>query len=143
MKTFIAALVLALLAVRPAYSHTQYPGQWAQVDPAEREWFRSQKSPSSGIPCCNTSDGTYAEEEIRGEHYWVQFTWRKCLHPNGYIIAPDTSPNLKCDDASSGWMQVPDEVVIHDPNRHGAPVVWWSVDGRKMWIRCYAPGAGL
>ena len=134
---------ILLLWIDIAFSRQIYPGQWAQIAPAERDWFRSQHSPSTGIPCCDISDGVFAEEEIRADHYWAQFIWRRCLHPKGYLIAPNMAPGLNCDDASSGWVQVPDEVVIHDPNRHGAPVVWWSVDGKKVWIRCYAPGAGL
>jgi hypothetical protein len=40
-------------------------------------------------------------------------------------------------------------VVIHDPNRHGAPVVWWTrasgttAATAKVRIRCYAPGGGV
>ncbi len=37
---------------------------------------------------------------------------------------------------------VPDEAVIHDPNRNGAPVVWWGWQD-KLFIRCYSPGAGI
>jgi hypothetical protein len=36
---------------------------------------------------------------------------------------------------------VPDDVVIREPNRNGAPVLWWRWNelGRPL-IYCYAPG---
>jgi hypothetical protein len=89
-------------------------------------WFRSQKSPKTGVICCNEADGVYAEEEVRSGHYWTRFP-----EPKGE------------------WMQVPDDVVIKDPNRHGVPVVWWyyemnPVNGkRELKIRCYAVGGGV
>ena len=48
-------------------------GQWKDIDPKVRQWFREQKSPQTGGYCCNESDGTYAEEEIREGHYWTRF----------------------------------------------------------------------
>lgn len=134
----LLALVVAitLLGLRMSLARTLYPGQWAQVDPAERQWFHSQKSPKSGIACCDEADGTYAEEELRGEHYWVRFTW---WFPLNGVHQP----------MQTDWIAVPDAVVIHNANRHGAPTVWWRWDSgtdifsAKVEIRCYAPGAGL
>lgn len=39
------------------------------------------------------------------------------------------------------WTPVPDDVVIREPNRNGAPVLWWRWNelGRPL-IYCYAPG---
>jgi hypothetical protein len=83
-----------------------------------RDWFRSQKSPKTGALCCNEADGLFAEEDIRDGHYWARWS-------------------------GHDWLPVPDEVVIHDPNRHGAPVVWWYVERGVTKIRCYAPGGGV
>src|SRR6516165_10625572 len=50
------------------------------------------------VPLCrNEVDGVYAEEQIRANLYWTRF--------------PETKGES---------MQVPDEVVIKDPNRNGA-----------------------
>jgi hypothetical protein len=138
MAAPIVASVGLFLALAGAPSHGRelYPGQYAQVDPAVRQWFRSQKSPRTGISCCDEADGAYAEEEIREGHYRTRFTWRFCFA-------------RECQDLDSGWMDVPDDVVIHDPNRHGAPVVWWArasgtdAASAKVRIRCYAPGGGV
>lgn len=116
--------ILISTLVDRAIGRELYPGQYAQVDPATREWFRSQRVPGGervGQSCCSEADGTTAEEDIRGDHYWIRFQARGI---------------------DSGWMQVPDEVVIHEPNRHGAPVVWWFYNNGKPAIRCYAPGSG-
>ena len=40
-------------------------------------------------------------------------------------------------------MPVPPDAVIYDPNRNGAPVVWWYIEYGGYHIRCYAPGAGI
>jgi hypothetical protein len=95
-------------------------GQWNDIDPKVRQWFREQKSPKTSGYCCNESDGTYAEEEIRDGHYWTRF-----------------------EESNGNWIPVPDEVVIRDPNRNGAPVAWWYFEKGILQIRCYAPGGGV
>jgi hypothetical protein len=109
-----AALVLCASLSRTSARDN---GQWQNVDPKVRQWFREQKSPKTGAICCNESDGTYAEEEIRDGHYWTRF-----------------------EQSNGNWILVPDEVVIHDTNRNGAPVVWWFYESGSLRIRCYAPG---
>jgi hypothetical protein len=121
MKLFCIALLV--LVASPVIARDN--GQYAQVDPKIRQWFRNQLSPKTGGNCCNEADGVYAEEDIRGEHYWTRFP-----------------------QSNGEWMQVPDDVVIKDPNRNGAPVVWWYFERnpvsreRELKIRCYAVGGG-
>ena len=135
-NAIVATGLFLVLTPAPSHGRELYPGQYAQYPPEIREWFRSQKSPRTGISCCSEADGTYAEEEIREGHYWTRFTWRFCFAH-------------ECQDLDSGWMDVPDDVVIHDPNRHGAPVVWWTrasgteAATAKVRIRCYVPGSGV
>jgi hypothetical protein len=95
-------------------------GQWENVDPKVKQWFREQKSPKTGGYCCDESDGTYAEEDIRDGHYWTRF-----------------------EQSGGRWIPVPDEVVIHDSNRNGAPVAWWFRENGILLIRCYAPGGKM
>src|ERR1700704_1756370 len=96
-------IVLGLLVLcAPALARDN--GQYNDVSPEVRQWFRSQKSPKTGGLCCNEADGIYAEEDIRDGRYWTRW-------------------------GGHGWQPVPEDVVIRDPNRHGAPVVWWYVDG--------------
>jgi hypothetical protein len=128
------AVVVAsiVLAAQPAFAREQFRGQYAQIDAQDRAWFRAQKSPQTGNSCCNEADGTYAEEDIREGHYWTRFMMHRITYP------PAQEKDVPVD-----WMQVPDEVVIKQPNRHGAPTVWWYIDGQtqKVMIRCYAVGA--
>lgn len=115
--------LLVLVVASPVIARDN--GQFAQVDQNVRQWFRSQVSPKTGIYCCSEADGVYAEEDIREGHYWTRFP-----------------------QSNGEWMQVPDDVVIKDPNRNGAPVVWWYYDmapgnvQRAVKIRCYAVGGG-
>jgi hypothetical protein len=109
--------VLAILTVcLPALARDN--GQYENVTPDVRAWFRSQKSPKTGALCCNEADGLYAEEDIRDGHYWARW-------------------------AGGNWEPVPDEVVIHEANPHGAPVVWWYIEKGEVKIRCFAPGSGM
>lgn len=126
MRTILPLLLL--FAAIQANAREQYPGQYAEVDPSTRQWFRDQKIPGTQRLCCSESDGVYAEEDIREGHYWARFV--AVQHNDG---APPT-------EVASGWMQVPDAAVIRDPNRHGAPVVWWGWQN-GLFIRCFSPGA--
>lgn len=119
-------LILLILLSSVAQARELYPGQYAQVDDATREWFRDQRNPTTKIPCCSEADGTYVEEDIRDGHYWVRF-----------------------DKTGGEWREVPDDIVIHNPNRNGAPVVWYyyttplGSTERSINFRCYSPGSGL
>ena len=123
----LASLLLLKLYDWEAGARELYPGQYDNVAPSVRQWFRSQKSPKTGGLCCSEADGIYAEEDLRQGHYWTRFQF--------IGVAGDSE--------QSGWMQVPDEVVIHDPNRQGAPVVWYFFQNGAVAIRCYAPGGGV
>jgi hypothetical protein len=109
-------VLLVLFACAPAFARDN--GQYNQVSPEIRDWFRAQKSPKTGGRCCDEADGVYAEEDIRDSRYWTRWP-------------------------GHDWRPVPEDVVIHDPNRHGAPVVWWYFEQGEAKIRCYAPGGGV
>jgi len=126
------ALVLALLSTTPTTARDVFQ-EFAQYSDEQRDWLRTQKSPkNANIPCCNESDGTKAEEDIRDGHYWVSF--EACYFPGNYAPAV-------C--SIKGPMMVPDEAVIKGPNMIGRAVVWYSWENRAVRIRCYVPGAGL
>jgi hypothetical protein len=114
----IGILPLIAALCMPALAREQYPGQYENIPPEVRQWFRAQKSPRTGALCCNEADGVYAEEDIRNGHYWTRWP-------------------------GQDWRPVPDEVVIQAGNPHGAPVVWWYVERGETKIRCYAPGGGV
>lgn len=44
------------------------------------------------------------------------------------------------------WIDVPDNAVVHSPNRYGPAVVWpytiWMGGDKGLAIRCFLPGAG-
>ena len=132
----IRSMILAtLLWVAPA--HAVWRAEMAQeFAPEDGRWLRNQHVPAGngkGNSCCNEADGTYAQEDLRGDHYWVRYHFRY-YRGDGTMAEGDTD-----------WMPVPDDAVIHDPNRHGAPVVWYffAGDPQHPQVRCYAPGAGL
>ena len=123
-----AALLLPTKGAWPRWT-PEVAQQFAQLSPEVRKWFRNQSSPKTGINCCSEADGNFVEEDIRYDdkgsgHYWIRF-----------------------DKTEGEWMEVPDDVVIRDPNRNGAPVVWWYYESgmhfkQMLRFRCYAPGTG-
>lgn len=121
MQYLLAAL--AAFFIVSASAREQYAGQYDNIVPAIRQWFQSQRVPGTTYLCCSMADGVYAEEDIRGEHYWVRF---------------QTQEGVEVD-----WLEVPDEKVIKDANPNGAPVVWYSYANGKPVVRCFCPGAGI
>jgi len=110
-------LVVLISLVAPSMAHED--PHWTTAD---RKWFKEQMSPKTGQLCCDHNDGSEAEEQIRGDNYWARW---------------------KMDNKTTPWMLVPDDVVIREPNRNGAPVVWWTFVGGNLQIKCYAPGGGV
>jgi hypothetical protein len=71
-------------------------------------------SPRQSCPAYIIDTRGYDSRE--GHHYWVRWS------------------------TVGKWQRVPDEVIIHGPNRVGLPVVWWHYDDRGVRIRCFVPG---
>ena len=77
-----------------------------------KPWFDSLRS-AKGY-CCSEADGKETEYDINETHYYVP--------------------------VDGVWVQVPDDAVIHEPNKLGRPMLW--LDPRQN-IRCFIPGSGL
>ncbi len=119
---FMSAILLAIWL--PAQARELTVGQYDNIPPSVRKWFQDQRVPGTQKSCCTVADGTYAEEDIRGGSYWTRFEAFGQVTP---------------------WMEVPPETVIHDPNKNGAPVVWFYRDNEAapIKVRCYSPGGGV
>lgn len=123
----IAALSILLFSALWARATTHYAGEWDNVDPAVRSWFRNLKSPH-GVPCCSIADGHKTLEEWRGQNeYWI---------PNPLAVQDASAP---------GWIQVPPEAVVYDAkNPTGEAVVWYTMQTPgEVFIRCFVPGGGV
>lgn len=112
--TFSLGALVAIVVWTPAVAHDN--GQFANVPPAVRTWFHNVKSPH-GIPCCDIADGHRTDFDMRKNQYWVPI--------NGT------------------WMPVPPEAVLANAgNPVGDAVVWYSIYGSHVVIRCFVPGGG-
>lgn len=114
-KSMLLRVALAAFVIcTPAIAHDN--GQFTNVAPAVRTWFHDVKSPN-GIPCCDVADGHPTDYDMKKNRYWVPI--------NGT------------------WMPVPPEAVINNAgNPVGGAIVWYSVYGNQVVIRCFVPGAG-
>lgn len=128
MMVFGLALGIGLLTATIAPAREQYPGQYAEVDPAQQEWFREQVSPKTGGACCSEADGEMVEEDIRDGQYWIR--------------SKHTIDNAKQNKLATEWIQVPDDVVIREPNKFGRAVAWYKYEPAGfLQVRCFAPGS--
>lgn len=88
---------------------------------SDSDWISNLRNPVNGMRCCDEADGETVQTE---------------LGPNGYRVF-----------VAGQWIDVPPTAVLHEPNRHGRPIVWWyrSVDYQtraiSIKIRCFLPGA--
>jgi hypothetical protein len=104
----------AFLISTPSLVHDN--GQFGDVPPEIRAWFKSVKS-RAGVPCCDIADGHRTDYDMRESKYWVPINGK--------------------------WMMVPPEAVVDDSgNPTGDAVVWYSESNDVVHIRCFVPGGG-
>lgn len=100
-------------------------------------------------------EGKYANSPLKS--WFDQLASKKglcCSFADGFSLA-DIDWDVQCTSAAGveqcryrvridgGWIDVPDEAVITEPNRYGAAVAWPYKDvGGVTQIRCFMPGAG-
>jgi hypothetical protein len=112
-----ATWLFALLACWSAGAAAMDNGQYENVPPHIRDWFKGVRSPH-GIPCCDIADGHRTDYDVRTDGYWVPIDGQ--------------------------WMPVPPEAVVQNAgNPVGEAVVWYSQLREKTFIRCFVPGGGV
>ena len=108
-----AALVTVFIGT-PAVAHDN--GQFGDVPPQVREWFHNVRS-AKGIPCCDIADGHRTDFDMRKDLYWVP--------------------------VNGNWVPVPPDAVLKNAgNPTGGAIVWYSIYGGQVIIRCFVPGGG-
>lgn len=116
MIRLITALCL-LSTSAPAFDN----GQYENVDPKIRNWFKSIRSPH-GVPCCDIGDGHYT-------------TWRQSEFEGHEYDVP----------IEGVWTPVPNEAIIKNTNNPTNEAIVWYVNqgGAHNWyIRCFVLGPG-
>lgn len=105
-------LILALNVPIAAYGHDH-------SRPDLDSWYGTLRSDGGG-PCCGGPkvDATTLDDadwESRDGHYRVR--------------------------VDGQWLDVPDEMVVKEPNRAGRTLVWLSYGNGQPFVRCFMPGA--
>lgn len=118
----ILLAILAALAFSQPTVARDTTGKWAATPQVQRDWFRAQKNPMTGVLCCNEADGEQVDEDIR---YGADGIGR-------YWIFSDKTMGV--------WLLVPAEAVLTTPNLHGRPVAWFRSTNGVPEVFCYAPG---
>lgn len=108
MRSALIGLV-AFISVGSAYAVDN--GQYENVDPAVREWFRGVRAPS-GVPCCDIADGHRTQFKVE----------------NDKLVAL----------IEDKWVMVPPESIVKGSrNPTGDAVIWWVRQGEGYYVRCF------
>jgi hypothetical protein len=113
MRKLVQTLLLALTTVLAGAALAFDNGQYNDVSPEIRTWFRNILAPN-GVPCCDISDGHLTEYDVRNGAYWVPI--------------------------EGEWMLVPERAVIRNGgNPVGRAVVWYVHHRGAIIISCFVP----
>lgn len=133
LAVIVAALVAAIISM--AHGRELYQWQYAQYSDEQRNWFKTERSPS-GVPCCDVADGHLS-------------TWIVGESETGYMVAVDNP------DSPGGfeWVPVPKSaLIVNSPSPDGETWVWYidqenntdaaNAKHHKWYVRCFVPGNG-
>jgi hypothetical protein len=87
--------------------------------PEVKAWVLSLKN-GPGVACCATADG-WKPQEVEWD-----------VSRKGYRVMIE-----------GHWVDVPDETVIHGPNKLGHAEVWYYHVNGLPAVRCFLPGEGM
>src|SRR3984893_5806259 len=124
MRRFAQIVLLACLSALASAALAFDNGQYDNVPPDIRAWFKGVIAPN-GVPCCDISDGHRTEYDVREGGYWVPI--------------------------EGEWMKMPERGIIRDRgNPVGEAVVWYvrhrgSTSSAALCrrTRCNAPAPAL
>ena len=105
-----------IVAVSLVHSRDLYPGQYAQVDPDTRNWFRNLHN-GEGTSCCDTADGVRIEDP----------DWKENDDGSYEVFARDK------------WHHIDRAHLVTVPNRYGFAILWWPPSFSDP--SCFMPGA--
>ena len=112
MRRFAQIALLACLSALAGAAFAFDNGQYENVPPDIRAWFKGVIAPN-GVPCCDISDGHRTEYDFREGAYWVPIEGQ--------------------------WIAVPERAVIRDRgNPVGEAVVWYVHHRGSIIISCFA-----
>jgi hypothetical protein len=113
MRRLVLGFVLAASAALTSAAFAFDNGQYNDVPPDIRAWFRNVLAPN-GVPCCDISDGHRTEYDVRNGAYWVPI--------------------------DGEWMLVPERAIIRNAgNPVGEAVVWYVHHRGGIIISCFVP----
>jgi hypothetical protein len=90
----------------------------------ERDGWMMALQNSAGVLCCSITD-TNVVKDVQWD------TWRDPKGISHYKIFVE-----------EGWLQVPDDKVVHEPNKYGVPLAWLYHSDGIPEVRCFLPGSG-
>ncbi len=108
--------IALLLASTTAFARDP-DGKYARANPEMHKWFEQLRS-QAGEACCALDDGNLVKDS----------DWRS--KDGHYQVFLD-----------NGWIDVPENAVIKEPNRYGRTVLWPYYEDGHPYVRCFLPGS--
>jgi hypothetical protein len=115
----VFALLLTMAAIGAASTFARDIDQTDHNSPEVKAWVLSLKN-GPGVACCATADG-WRPQEVEWD-----------VSRKGYRVMIE-----------GHWVDVPDETVIHGPNKLGHAEVWYYHVNGLPAVRCFLPGEGM
>jgi hypothetical protein len=113
MRVLAQAVVLAWMLVLTSAAAAFDNGQYENIAPDIRAWFKGVMAPN-GVPCCDIADGHLTDYDFREGRYWVPIEGQ--------------------------WMAIPERAIIRDRgNPVGHAVVWYAHHRGSIIISCFVP----
>jgi len=107
-------------------------GQWANVDPTQRQWFNGLTQPDNpDLSCCGEADAYWADSyEVKGDQYVAIITDTR-----------DDAPLRRAHVENGTRITVPNTKIKWDRgNPTGHSIIFISVGG---YVYCYVPPGGV
>ena len=126
------AIWLAVIVLAVSKAPARDVGQWANVDPAQRQWFNGLMQPDNpDLSCCGEADAYWADSyEVNGNQYVAIVTDTR-------DDAPLHRPHVE----NGTRLTVPTTKIKWDkgnPTGHG--IIFIGVGG---YVYCYLPPGGV
>lgn len=121
MKRIVLAAALTIV-LSPSLAHDA-------EHPELNDWFMGLRN-KKDFPCCDGSEAMHLKN----------VDWESQNKENSHIrvrIPLTTEANSEL-----GWVDVPDDAVITEPNKDGATLVWPIYGYMNTSVRCFMFGAG-
>jgi len=117
--TVILAIWILIWLASASFAHAH------DMDHPERTPWMAALQNGAGVLCCDITDNNVVKDVM-----WDTFRDQEGVAHYEIFI-------------ENGWVQVPDSVVVKDPNKFGISLAWVYHSDGIVHVRCFLPASGM